>query len=96
MICDKCNHKEEIIKKISSNFPTNCPKCKSDKYHQDFEARFGNANVIIDYCSIPKSMGQQGERNRKKLSSDELAKIDGRDKPKRKKPVWERMKNWGK
>lgn len=94
MTCDGCGHKEEIIKSIKSDFPDKCPKFGSKKYRQDFEARFGNANVIIDYCSVPNHLGLQGERNRKKLNSDELAKIDGKDKPKKKKPLWERMKNW--
>ena len=96
MICDKCGHKEEIIKSISSEFPTNCPSCKSKKYRQNFETRFGNANIVIDYCGVPKTISQQGERNYKKMSSDEKERVDNKYKPKKpkKKPLWERMKDW--
>ncbi len=99
MICGKCGHEEELLQSITKDLPSKCPECNSNKYKQNLEKRFGTETVCIDYCcGVPKSLHQQSERNIKKMNSDEKYELEQKRekrRPKKKKKfLWDRMKEW--
>ena len=72
LICDNCNFQQELEQSIHEALPTVCPQCKGETLRQDYASK---SFIVQD--ADPKTVGQQAERNAKKLGS-EMADIEAR------------------
>lgn len=76
--CDDCGKTFEIGQSIKDDRLTNCPECNSTNFY-----RLIQMPLYVRVIGEPTTVGQLAERNKKTLSSEQIAKLKEENKTKK-------------